>query len=147
MNWFKEQTGSYPIHVDGHQHVQVLPQITMLLSNLLKEFNVRSFRLPREVIDFTKIDWIHEETRRDFYTSVISQSLQTQNQFFDNQLKTTNYFVGMPYMGSNGSVGLILFFSKLFYSKIFLFFSILLNKYLNFFFKITLFKRKNTKSY
>lgn len=68
MTWFQDNVRHLPTHIDGHQHVHVLPQVAVILSQLMKETNISKTRNPSEFLE--KCSWI-ESPRKDFYLSVI----------------------------------------------------------------------------
>ena len=69
---FKQLTGSYPYHIDGHQHVHVAPRIAEIIAPLLQQYGVRSTRIPDQDVD--KIKWLEDDVRarynRRYATSV-----------------------------------------------------------------------------
>ncbi|XP_026633278.1 carbohydrate deacetylase isoform X2 [Microtus ochrogaster] len=48
LNRFRELLGRSPTHVDGHQHVHVLPGVCQVFAEALQAFGVRFTRLPVE---------------------------------------------------------------------------------------------------
>lgn len=42
---FKEYYGSYPVYIDGHQHIHVIPQFTEFFATLFESYHVRYTRM------------------------------------------------------------------------------------------------------
>lgn len=93
---FNELTGCNPIHVDGHHHIHVHPQVVKVFSNILAKRGIKATRLPKENIEFFN-DFTEEQLK--FYRSVISDS-DLASQVFDLLgIRYTNGFLGMSIMG------------------------------------------------
>jgi predicted glycoside hydrolase/deacetylase ChbG (UPF0249 family) len=61
---FRQLTGAYPIHVDGHQHVHILKGIPELIAPLLKDVGVCSVRIPDE--DLSTMDWLCPKKKKRY---------------------------------------------------------------------------------
>ena len=61
---FKDLTGEYPLHVDGHQHVHIFPGLPDLLAPILHNYGVLSVRIPDE--DVTNYDWLSPERKQRY---------------------------------------------------------------------------------
>lgn len=79
LTWFQDNVGFKPTHVDGHQHVHVIPQVTSILARIMKERNITKTRNPSEDLD--GCSWI-EPPRKDFYLSVL-QHAKTACEIFE----------------------------------------------------------------
>ncbi|CAD5125392.1 DgyrCDS13627 [Dimorphilus gyrociliatus] len=87
-----------PVHIDGHQHVHVLPEVSRILDTVLDDLGMTnvSIRYPFELL--SDVDWVKEENLQ-FYRSV--SSLATACQSFFNKYRHPDGFIGMSIMGSN----------------------------------------------
>ncbi len=65
--------GHYPLYVDGHQHVHVLPLVREVFAATLNKFGIRRTRLPAE-INLDQCSWLEKETLQ-FYKMVCLDSV------------------------------------------------------------------------
>lgn len=68
-----------PTHIDGHQHVHIIPQVCKILAVVMKNAGIYWTRIPIER-NFDGCAWI-EEPRRSFYKSVMSQANDAKQVF------------------------------------------------------------------
>ncbi|XP_065666002.1 carbohydrate deacetylase isoform X2 [Hydra vulgaris] len=85
-----------PTHVDGHQHVHVLPLVRDLFAELLQKYSIKETRVPYE-IGIIDCKWI-EEPRLQFYKKVCEDALSAKNVFNDYGLSFSDYFIGLTTM-------------------------------------------------
>lgn len=73
---FKLMTGQYPTHVDGHQHVHIIPKIAEAIAPILKKYGVKSVRIPDE--DVSGSNWLPRERQERYvrrYVTAINARL------------------------------------------------------------------------
>ncbi|XP_043414146.1 carbohydrate deacetylase [Prionailurus bengalensis] len=99
---FRELLGGDPTHVDGHQHVHVLPGVCQMFAEVLQANGVRFTRLPveRGVGDRA---WL-EAPARAFACSVERDALAAVAPFSRYGLWWTDAFVGLSTCGRHMSV-------------------------------------------
>ena len=86
-------TGLPITHVDGHQHLHVLPQLTPMVLSLMKKYNLDKVRIPGEERLFTNglRDW-----KRFVGKSVLTETAErARSVMVANGIGCTNYFWGM----------------------------------------------------
>ncbi|NXS18095.1 YDJC deacetylase, partial [Mystacornis crossleyi] len=76
---FRELTGHLPPHMDGHQHVHVLPEVRHVFAEVLEEFGIQYTRVPIEP-GLHNCDWI-PPSLMDFYLGVEEDSFNTVDVF------------------------------------------------------------------
>jgi len=79
LEWFVDNTGSLPTHIDGHQHVHVIPQVCEILSVVMKKAGIQWTRIPVER-NLDECVWV-EEPRKSFFTSVITEAQNAKSTF------------------------------------------------------------------
>ncbi|XP_021269119.1 carbohydrate deacetylase isoform X2 [Numida meleagris] len=79
VDLFHELTGHLPPHMDGHQHVHVLPEVRHVFAEVLEEYGIEYTRVPIEP-GLHNCDWI-EPSLMDFYVGVEEDSLNTVDVF------------------------------------------------------------------
>ncbi|XP_074869187.1 carbohydrate deacetylase isoform X4 [Carettochelys insculpta] len=79
VDLFQELTGHLPHHMDGHQHVHVLPEVRHVFAQVLEEYGIRYTRVPIEP-GLHSCAWI-EPPLMDFYLGVERDSLDTVDVF------------------------------------------------------------------
>ena len=72
LQWFIDNIGSLPTHIDGHQHVHVLPQVCKVMCEVIKEFGICWTRVPVE-INLEDCVWIKEPVN-NFNKSVMADA-------------------------------------------------------------------------
>lgn len=87
------ETGLPITHVDGHQHLHVLPQLTPMLLTLLKKYKLDKVRIPGEARLFTNgiRDW-----KRFIGKSILTETAErARSVMVASGIGSTNYFWGM----------------------------------------------------
>uniref|UniRef100_A0A8D0DL88 Carbohydrate deacetylase n=1 Tax=Salvator merianae TaxID=96440 RepID=A0A8D0DL88_SALMN len=106
VDLFRELTGHLPHHMDGHQHVHVLPEIRHVFAQVLEDYGITYTRVPIEQ-DLPRCDWI-DPPLMDFYLEVEKDSLNTVDVFRKHGIRWPDVYIGLSTMGKNMSVGTIL---------------------------------------
>ncbi|XP_074897698.1 carbohydrate deacetylase isoform X2 [Buteo buteo] len=76
---FHELTGHLPPHMDGHQHIHVLPEVRHVFAEVLEEYGIKYTRVPIEP-GLHNCDWI-PPSLMDFYLGVEEDSFNTVDVF------------------------------------------------------------------
>ncbi|XP_053135113.1 carbohydrate deacetylase isoform X2 [Hemicordylus capensis] len=103
---FCELTGHIPHHMDGHQHVHVLPEIRHVFAQVLKDYEIKYTRVPIEP-ELPRCDWI-DPPLMDFYLGVEKHSVDTVDVFRKHGIRWPDIYIGLSTMGKNMSVSSIL---------------------------------------
>ncbi len=98
MERFKTLTGSYPKHVDGHQHVHIFPGMPDLLAPIFKEYGVLSVRIPDE--DVENYAWLPAE-RKARYESRFPTCLRARLVYRKEGIRAPECFIGLGLMGKD----------------------------------------------
>ncbi|KAJ6656525.1 hypothetical protein lerEdw1_003650 [Lerista edwardsae] len=106
VNLFCELMGHMPHHMDGHQHVHVLPEIRHVFAQVLEDYRITYTRIPIEP-DLPRCDWI-EPPLMDFYLGVEKDSIETVDVFRKHGIRWPDIYIGLSTMGKHMSVGNIL---------------------------------------
>ncbi|KAM6111820.1 carbohydrate deacetylase [Pterocles gutturalis] len=99
---FRELTGHLPPHMDGHQHVHVLPEVRHVFAEVLEEYGVKYTRVPIEP-GLHNCDWI-PPSLMDFYLRVEEDSFNTVDVFTRHGIRWPDIYIGLSTMGKNMSV-------------------------------------------
>lgn len=99
---FRELTGQNPQHMDGHQHVHVLPRIREVFAQVLHEHGIIYTRVPVEV-GLNKCDWIQGELM-EFYRGVENDALNTVEVFKNHDIRWPDIYIGLSTMGKNMTI-------------------------------------------
>lgn len=99
---FRELTGQNPQHMDGHQHVHVLPRIRTEFAQVLSEHGIPYTRVPIEV-GLHRCNWIKEEVMT-FYRSVEEDALNTVEIFRSHGIRWPDVYIGLSTMGENMTI-------------------------------------------
>lgn len=86
---FQELLGRKPSHVDGHQHIHVLPHLCEPFSCVLKRNGIRVTRLPIENITHKDLP------NKDFLQTVINNSYGAKQIFDLYNIRYTDKFIGL----------------------------------------------------
>ncbi|OXB84845.1 UNVERIFIED_CONTAM: hypothetical protein H355_015967 [Colinus virginianus] len=105
VDLFHELTGHLPPHMDGHQHVHVLPEVRNVFAEVLEEYGIKYTRVPIEP-GLHNCDWI-EPSLMDFYLGVEKDSLNTVDVFTKHGIRWTDVYIGLSTMGKNMSVSAV----------------------------------------
>ncbi|NWX81227.1 YDJC deacetylase, partial [Alca torda] len=100
---FRELTGHLPPHMDGHQHVHVLPEVRHVFAEVLEEYGIKYTRVPVEP-GLHNCDWI-PPSLMDFYLGVEEDSFNTVDVFTRHGIRWPDIYIGLSTMGKNMSVG------------------------------------------
>ncbi|CAH1802083.1 unnamed protein product [Owenia fusiformis] len=96
---FVDLKGELPTHMDGHQHVQVLPGICGTLAECMVKYGIKKTRVPYEVV-LGSSGWI-DKPQFQFYQSVNKDAELAESVFRNKGINFTHGFVGMTTMGSD----------------------------------------------
>ncbi|KAL9834101.1 carbohydrate deacetylase isoform 1-T6 [Geothlypis trichas] len=102
---FRELTGHLPPHMDGHQHVHVLPEVRNVFAEVLEEYGIKYTRVPIEP-GLHNCDWI-PPSLMDFYLGVEEDSFNTVDVFAKHGIRWADIYIGLSTMGRNMSVSSI----------------------------------------
>ncbi|NWW29457.1 YDJC deacetylase, partial [Panurus biarmicus] len=102
---FRELTGHLPPHMDGHQHVHVLPEVRHVFAEVLEEYGIKYTRVPIEP-GLHNCDWI-PPALMDFYLGVEEDSFNTVDVFTKHGIRWADIYIGLSTMGRNMSVSSI----------------------------------------
>ncbi|NXR47597.1 YDJC deacetylase, partial [Hippolais icterina] len=102
---FRELTGHLPPHMDGHQHVHVLPEVRHVFAEVLEEYGIKYTRVPIEP-GLHNCDWI-PPSLMDFYLGVEEDSFNTVDVFTKHGIRWADIYIGLSTMGRNMSVSSI----------------------------------------
>ncbi|XP_072736693.1 carbohydrate deacetylase [Ciconia boyciana] len=99
---FRELTGHLPPHMDGHQHIHVLPEVRHVFAEVLEEYGIKYTRVPIEP-GLHNCDWI-PPSLMDFYLGVEEDSFNTVDVFTRHGIRWPDIYIGLSTMGKNMSV-------------------------------------------
>ncbi|XP_069820147.1 carbohydrate deacetylase [Dendropsophus ebraccatus] len=99
---FQELTGQMPQHMDGHQHVHVLPRIREEFAQVLSEHGISYTRVPVEV-GLHRCHWIKEQLM-EFYRTVEEDALNTVEIFRSHGIRWPDVYIGLSTMGENMTI-------------------------------------------
>ncbi|XP_037734342.1 carbohydrate deacetylase [Chelonia mydas] len=102
VDLFRELTGHVPHHMDGHQHVHVLPEVRRVFAQVLEEYGIQYTRVPVEP-GLHSCAWI-EPPLMDFYLGVEKDSLDTVDVFTRHGIRWADIYIGLSTMGKSMSV-------------------------------------------
>ncbi|XP_015244377.1 PREDICTED: carbohydrate deacetylase [Cyprinodon variegatus] len=99
---FVELTGHLPYHMDGHQHVHVLPDVREVVAQVLSDLRIPFTRVPVEP-GLHSCPWLpaHLQT---FYTQVEKDALDSVPIFRRYGIRWPDVYLGLSTMGQNMSV-------------------------------------------
>ncbi|XP_003478106.2 carbohydrate deacetylase [Cavia porcellus] len=97
LSRFRELLGRPPTHVDGHQHVHVLPGVCQVFAEVLQACGVRFTRLPLEG-GIGRCAWL-EAPARAFACTVECDARAAMDHFSRHGLRWTDAFVGLSTCG------------------------------------------------
>lgn len=102
LQWFVDAVGLLPTHIDGHQHVHIMPQVCEIIAVVMKNAGIKWTRIPAEM-NFDSCVWI-EEPRRSFFQSVVSQARDAKETFSTHGIKCSTHFIGLSTMGKDMTI-------------------------------------------
>lgn len=96
---------SPPIHVDAHQHIHVIPEIAEIISDIMSNyFGIYHVRIPEEnetLFENLIYDVPYNSDRRNFHKKIINDCKISRKIYAQNNIFSTNNFLGMTVMGKN----------------------------------------------
>uniref|UniRef100_UPI0037E7A280 carbohydrate deacetylase n=1 Tax=Semicossyphus pulcher TaxID=241346 RepID=UPI0037E7A280 len=99
---FMELTGHLPHHMDGHQHVHVLPGVREVFAQVLSDLSITFTRVPVEA-GLHSCTWLCPHLHR-FYTQVEKDALDSIPVFTRYGIRWPDTYLGLTTMGHNMSV-------------------------------------------
>ncbi|KAM6930230.1 carbohydrate deacetylase [Xenentodon cancila] len=99
---FVELTGHLPHHMDGHQHVHVLPEVREVFAQVLSDLRILYTRVPVEP-GLRSCSWLpaHLQT---FYMQVEKDALASIPVFKHSGIRWPDVYLGLTTMGQSMSV-------------------------------------------
>ena len=85
LEWFIDKVGSLPTHIDGHQHIHVIPQVCDVLAALMKNYGINWTRIPVES-NIDRSDLFYEQ-QKSFFKSVEKDALIAKETFSRNGIR------------------------------------------------------------
>ncbi|KAK3596285.1 hypothetical protein CHS0354_030660 [Potamilus streckersoni] len=101
IDWFWKYANNSPTHVDGHQHVHVIPGVAEVFASVLAENHINMTRLPLEM-DILVHKWGSPEQAR-FMMEVVENAKKALHVFHSHRIWTPS-FLGLKTMGRDMSV-------------------------------------------
>ncbi|MGH0171574.1 UNVERIFIED_CONTAM: hypothetical protein FKN15_015584 [Acipenser sinensis] len=99
---FCELTGQLPHHMDGHQHVHVLPGVRDVFARVLSDHQIRFTRVPVEP-GLHHCTWLSPQLR-GFYLQVEQDSLDSIPVFLKHGIRWPHAYIGLTTVGKSMSV-------------------------------------------
>lgn len=94
---YRALRGAAPTHVDGHQHVHVIPRVASLIAPLLSASGVRTTRIP----------W-QEHPGRGFHREVSDDAAAARPLYERAGIRSNRAFIGLDLMGWHASLQRVL---------------------------------------
>lgn len=98
---FVELTGHLPEHMDGHQHIHVLPEVREVFAQVLSELGIPYTRVPVEA-GLHSCTWLPAHLHR-FYTQVEKDAMDSIPVFKRYGIRWPDVYLGLTTMGHNMS--------------------------------------------
>lgn len=99
---FRELMGHLPHHMDGHQHVHVLPEVRVVFAQVLSDLRIPYTRVPVEAGLHT-CPWLPPHLHT-FYTQVEKDALESIPVFSRYGIRWPDVYLGLTTMGQNMSI-------------------------------------------
>lgn len=99
---FKDLTGHLPYHMDGHQHVHVLPEVREVFAQVLSDLRIPYTRVPME-IGLHNCPWLPAHLQR-FYTQVEKDAHDSVPVFARYGIRWPDVYLGLTTMGQHMSI-------------------------------------------
>lgn len=96
--WFRAQTDTLPVHIDGHNHIHIHPLVAQVLADVMCELRIQWVRLPRDIM---ATDEIHHAQQRNLAASIVRYAAVSRKFFDAKDLLYTDYFVGLSQWGKD----------------------------------------------
>jgi predicted glycoside hydrolase/deacetylase ChbG (UPF0249 family) len=93
---FAELMGRPPTHVDGHQHVHVVPRFVETLAKVFRRAGVRTVRIPEQTMS---------ADAPEFYKTVTEHAAAARAIYARHGIASTDSFVGLDLMGDASDGG------------------------------------------
>jgi predicted glycoside hydrolase/deacetylase ChbG (UPF0249 family) len=87
---FEELVGKNPTHVDGHQHVHVIPRFVETLATVFGRAGIRTVRIPEQPMS---------ADAPEYYTQVSEHASTARAIYARHGIASTDSFVGLDLMG------------------------------------------------
>jgi predicted glycoside hydrolase/deacetylase ChbG (UPF0249 family) len=91
IQFFHEELGFYPSHIDGHQHIHIIPSIAEILAKIMNCFCIKKTRIPYEKENF----------EIEFYNKVKNYSTISKGIYDSKKIIYSQKYLGIKYMGNN----------------------------------------------
>ncbi|KAG8455913.1 hypothetical protein GDO86_001924 [Hymenochirus boettgeri] len=101
ISLFQQLTGHNPQHMDGHQHIHVLPGICEVFAQVLEENQILYTRIPVE-LGLHRCFWITEGLM-EFYKGIEKDALNAAEIFRRHGIRWPDLYIGLSTMGKNMS--------------------------------------------
>jgi len=95
---FETLLGCGPLHVDGHQHAHVIPQLVETLATTFARLGVVSTRIPEQPLVWRGADDTHR-----FFVDVTRVAAEARVVYAQHGVGSTQAFVGLDLMGINST--------------------------------------------
>lgn len=99
---FRELTGHLPQHMDGHQHVHVLPEVRHVFAQVLSNLGIPFTRVPVEA-GLHSCPWLPDHLLH-FYSQVEKDALDSAPVFARHGIRFPDSYLGLTTMGENMSL-------------------------------------------
>lgn len=98
---FQKKFGFLPSHIDGHQHIQSIPFLAIILSEIMNSFCIYKTRIPIEYDYYYQTNNVNSVSynKNNFYDKVIKMSLTSKDIYTNNGISFPKYFLGISFMG------------------------------------------------
>lgn len=87
VQWFIEHVHRLPTHIDGHNHIHMVPQIAKIISLVMQSYGIYKFRLPIAVASAS-----------DFNSKLQEYAQQSKNYYHQKHMISTDHFVGLDFL-------------------------------------------------
>uniref|UniRef100_A0A7S2TNZ0 Carbohydrate deacetylase n=1 Tax=Lotharella oceanica TaxID=641309 RepID=A0A7S2TNZ0_9EUKA len=95
LMWFFDKFGRNPTHVDGHNHIHVLPGVSAVIASLCHERSIRWIRMPLEDMDSPL-----EDRKQDVFCKQVVKNAKVARPIFASfGLRMVDRFAGMKLSG------------------------------------------------
>ncbi|XP_018584172.1 carbohydrate deacetylase isoform X1 [Scleropages formosus] len=102
---FSELTGHLPQHMDGHQHVHVLPEVRDVFARVLSDYGIPFTRVPVEP-GLRTCPWLTPPLQ-EFYMQVEEDAWGSVGVFRKHGIRWPSVYLGLTTMGKNMSLSSI----------------------------------------
>lgn len=93
---FRQLVGYYPKHIDGHQHIHIIPKVAKLVAPIFHKYGVLSVRIPDE--DVENYTWLSDE-RYTRYQNRYIDAIKSRLIYKKYNIKAPECFVGLGICG------------------------------------------------